>query len=89
LDLRGFRETHIVDTLEQIVGEAEFFERFGAEEGELGSACWSARVTVTSNVDFMRSVAAGGSSRAAVAAGAGFRVASSGLLYSEESLGAA
>ena len=44
---------------------------------------------MTSNVDVMRSVAAGGSSRAAVAAGAGFGGASSGLLDSEESLGAA
>lgn len=43
---------------------------------------------MTSNVDLMRSVAAGGSSRAIVAA-AGFGGASSGLLDSEESLGAA
>lgn len=34
--LGGFGEAHIVDTLEQIVGEAELFERFGAEEGRVG-----------------------------------------------------
>jgi hypothetical protein len=37
LDLGGFGEAHVIDTLEQIVGEAELeFERFGAEEGRVG-----------------------------------------------------
>lgn len=44
---------------------------------------------MTSKVDLMRSVAAGGSSRATAAAAAGFGGASSGLLDSLESFGAA